>query len=182
MISIGDYTYGKPNISGTISNVIIGKFCSIADNVKINAGIDHNIKNISTYPFCSPNIPTVKNGVVSFNECKNINRHPVSKGDVVIGNDVWIASGVQIMSGIHIGDGAVIAANAVVTKDVPPYTLCAGNPGIVKKKRFSDDIIKQLLQIRWWDWDISEIRKVSPLLMSENIQQFLKYTKNRPNY
>jgi acetyltransferase-like isoleucine patch superfamily enzyme len=94
MLNIGDYTYGKPEVSGTISNVIIGKFCSIADKVKINVGIDHNIRNISTYPFNIQNIRTVKNGVVSFNECKNINRHPVSKGDVVIGNDVWIASGV----------------------------------------------------------------------------------------
>lgn len=73
------------------------------------------------------------------------------------------------MSGVHIGDGAVIAANAVVVKDVPPYALCAGNPGVIKKKRFSDDVIEKLLKIQWWNWDVPEIRKASPLLMSEDI-------------
>lgn len=178
MLKIGDYTYGRPEIAGDISDVIIGKFCSISDKVKINAGIDHNVRNVSTYPFCS-RIPTVKNGWVSFDLCRDLPGHPVSKGDVVIGNDVWIGSGAQIMSGVHIADGAVVAANAVVTKDVLPYTLCAGNPGVNKKKRFSDDVIERLLRIQWWNWGISEIRDASPLLMSEDVQKFLEYAESR---
>lgn len=93
MLNVGDYTYGKPEVVGAINNVIIGKFCSISDRVKIYVGMDHNIKNVSTYPFNVMNLQTVKNGKVSFNECKNLKGHPISKGDVVIGNDVWIASG-----------------------------------------------------------------------------------------
>ena len=53
---------------------------------------------------------------------------------VHIGNDVWIGCRSIILSGIRIGDGAVVAAGSVVTKDVPPYTLVAGNPAQIKKK------------------------------------------------
>lgn len=57
-----------------------------------------------------------------------IKRPLSSKGPVVIGNDVWIGDKATILSGVTIGDGAVIAANAVVTKDVPAYSVVAGNP------------------------------------------------------
>ena len=49
-------------------------------------------------------------------------------GDVVIGDRVWIAYRAIILPGVTIGEGAVIAAGAVVTKDVPPFTVVAGNP------------------------------------------------------
>ena len=179
MLKIGDYTYGRPKVAGNISDVTIGKFCSIADGVWINAGMDHNVKNVSTYPFCSPRIPTVGNGPVKFDECRGIGGHPISKGPVVIGNDVWIGQNAMIMSGVSIGDGAVVAAGAVVIEDIPPYALCAGNPGAVRKKRFPDGVVERLLEIRWWDWDISEIRKASPLLASEDMEKFLEYAGSR---
>lgn len=53
---------------------------------------------------------------------------------ITVGNDVWIASSVTICGGVTIGDGAVIGAGSVVTHDVPPYTLCAGNPCKVIRK------------------------------------------------
>lgn len=54
---------------------------------------------------------------------------------VSIGNDVWIGARVIILPGVHIGDGCVIGAGAVVTKDVPAYCVCAGNPAKVVKER-----------------------------------------------
>ena len=54
---------------------------------------------------------------------------------VVIGNDVWIGSRVTILPGVTIGDGAVIGASSVVTKDVEPYTVVAGNPAEIIKRR-----------------------------------------------
>lgn len=60
-----------------------------------------------------------------------IKRPLVSKGPVIIGNDVWIGEKATILSGVRIGDSAVIAANSVVTKDVPSYSVVAGNPAKV---------------------------------------------------
>ena len=65
-----------------------------------------------------------------------------SNGGVEIGNDVWIGKSSIILSGITIGDGAVIAAGSIVTKDVEPYSVVAGIPAKLIKKRFNDNIIK----------------------------------------
>lgn len=56
-----------------------------------------------------------------------------SKGPVVVEENVWIGEMVSIMPGVTIGRGAIVGANAVVTKDVPPYSLVAGNPAKVIK-------------------------------------------------
>jgi maltose O-acetyltransferase len=57
------------------------------------------------------------------------------KSPVTIGKDVWIGASAVILPGITIGDGAVIGAGSVVTKDVSPYTIVAGNPAKMIKKR-----------------------------------------------
>lgn len=58
----------------------------------------------------------------------------IHKGPVVIGRGSWIAFGAHILSGVTIGEHCVIAANSVVTKDIPPYSVAAGNPARVVKK------------------------------------------------
>lgn len=69
-----------------------------------------------------------------------------------VGNDVWIGIGAIIKSGVIIGDGAVIGAGAVVTKDVRPYEIVAGNPAKHIRFRFDEEIINELLELRWWDF------------------------------
>lgn len=54
--------------------------------------------------------------------------------DVVIGSNVWIGGSVVITPGVHIGDCCVIGAGSVVTKDIPPWSLAAGNPCRVIRK------------------------------------------------
>ena len=95
--------------------------------------------------------------------------HPMSKGDVVIGNDVWIGEGATIMSGVTIGHGAVIGAKAVVAKSISPYTIAVGNPARVVRQRFPTDTIKQLLEVEWWNWPIEEVRANAGILLSSDI-------------
>ena len=75
-----------------------------------------------------------------------------------IGNDVWIGYGAVVLNGVNIGDGAVVAAGAIVTKDVAPYSIVGGNPAKTIRMRFSDDIIEQLLKIKWWDYGADILR------------------------
>ena len=96
------------------------------------------------------------------------------KGDTIIGSDVWIGQNVTIMPGVKIGDGDIVGANSVVTKDVKPYTIVAGNPARLIRKRYSDKIIKHLLKIKWWNWDIKKITKNLKLLTSNNLINILK--------
>ena len=165
---IGDYTYGKPLVFHWEENtkLKIGKFCSISDEVKIFLGGNHRADWATTYPFA---------GLTGeWKEAGEIKEHNVSKGDVVIGNDVWIGFGASILSGVTIGDGAVIGAFALVTKDVAPYAIVGGNPAKEIKKRFDDEKIAKLLEVKWWNWEIEKIRKNIPALCSENIEEILK--------
>ncbi len=158
--NIGEYTFGKPNLFGDINKIKIGKFCSIAANVTLYSTTDHNMKNVSVYPFYLLE--------------KDIKKLPVlSKGDIIIGNDVWIGDGVLILDGVTIGDGSVIGARSVVTKDVYPYEVVAGNPAKHIRYRFSKDQIEKLLKIKWWNWDIKKIKDNIELLTNENIEAFI---------
>jgi tetrahydrodipicolinate N-succinyltransferase len=62
-----------------------------------------------------------------------------------------------ILNGVTVGHGAVIAAGAVVTKDVAPYTIVAGVPARPIRARFGPDLIKELLELSWWDYDMAEV-------------------------
>jgi len=145
-VQVGKHTYGAPKIFGDKNLVKIGAFCSIAKEVVFLCNHDHNLDNVSTFPF------NVLWG------CGQ-NNHPTGKGPIVIGNDVWIGYRAIILSGVTIGDGAVVGAGSVVTKDVPPYTVVAGNPAREIKKRFDDKTIGKLLEMKWWEWGDDKIKK-----------------------
>ena len=155
--SVGRFTYGHEKIVVNQWNegapLDIGAFCSIADNVQIFLGGNHRTDWITTFPF-GHIFQTDLGG-------ENIQGHPATNGGVSIGNDVWIGRGATIMSGISIGNGAVIAANATVVKNVLPYSIVGGNPARHLKFRFSDEIISLLLELKWWELAIEEIKKLA---------------------
>lgn len=168
--SIGDYTYGEPAILqfDQTTRLVVGKFCSISDEVTIILGGNHRADWVTTYPF--PAFPEV------WPEAATITGHPASKGDIVIGNDVWVGYGATILSGVTIGSGAIIGAGAMISSDVAPYAIMAGNPAKEIKKRFDDTTIASLLQLAWWNWPEEKIREMLPLLCSNQIHQVLTET------
>lgn len=97
-----------------------------------------------------------------------------NKGDIIIGNDVWIGYEAVIMAGVTVGDGAIIGTRAVVTKDVPPYTIVGGVPAKPIRKRFSDDVIAQLLNLKWWDLPPEEILPKIKYIQSGNLEKLIK--------
>lgn len=131
----------------------IGKFCSIACGAKfLFASANHTQTSVSTYPF-----------PIFFEEWDldigDVTSAWDHKGDIVIGNDVWIGYEAVVMAGVTIGDGAIIGARAVVTKDVPPYTIVGGVPAREIRRRFSDDVIARLQELKWWDWPAEQIQR-----------------------
>lgn len=162
---IGEWTYGSPIIKAwdEKTNLRIGKFCSIAGNVQFLLGGEHRVDWITTYPF---------NEVME--EAREYQGHPATKGDITIGNDVWIGQNAIILSGVNIGNGAVIGAGSVVSRDVPAYAIAVGNPARITRHRFSQEQIAKLENIQWWEWSNEEIKNALPLLLSDNIEAFIK--------
>jgi GT2 family glycosyltransferase/acetyltransferase-like isoleucine patch superfamily enzyme/2-polyprenyl-3-methyl-5-hydroxy-6-metoxy-1,4-benzoquinol methylase/Tfp pilus assembly protein PilF len=172
---IGEFTYGIPVIRwwGENAKLKIGRYCSIAANVKIYLGGNHRHYCVTTYPFASP--PMNK-------DWPNANQRglptlPATKGNVVIGHDVWIGDEAMILSGVTVGHGAVIAARTVVTKDVPPYAIVGGNPFKIISYRFSQKEIEMLLEMKWWDWSPAIVNQFVPYLCAENVTDFYKAYK-----
>lgn len=148
------------NKNTNLSYVKIGRYCSIADNVRVCLG-NHPTHFVTTFPAfyydTSSQIGfTIHQGDPLFD---GIYRHP--NGDdyyqIIIGNDVWIGSNVMIMGGIKIGDGAIVAAGSVVTKDVKSYSIVGGVPAKLIRMRFTDEIVKRLNDIKWWNWSLEDI-------------------------
>lgn len=173
LFEIGDYTYGRPNVLYWDDSTMlhIGKFCSIAEGVTILLGGNHRTDWVTTYPFNILSTP--------FPKASSTKGHPATKGDVWIGNDIWIGRGATILSGVHIGDGAVIGAGAIVTNDVAPYSVVVGCPAKEVKKRFTENAIKALLEIKWWEWDEDKINNEIELLCSGNIYKFIEHNQQK---
>ncbi|MBO4866476.1 MAG: CatB-related O-acetyltransferase [Ruminococcus sp.] len=143
--------------------LIIGKFCQIAAGVEfVMNGANHQMNAVSTFPFYT---------LAGWDMAPPATEDLPFKGDTVIGNDVWIGQNAVILPGVHIGDGAIIGANSVVGGDVEPYTIVAGDPAKVLRKRFDDELISLLLAFRWWDKSIDEINSLIPLLTSSDIEK-----------
>lgn len=175
---IGDFSY-----IGEMCrlNAVIGKFCSISSNVKI-VDSTHPTNFISTSPvfysiqkqcgttFCKESY---------FNEMLYFDKR--KEQSVYIGNDVWIGENVLLKGGIKIGDGAIIAMGAVVTKDVLPYTIVGGIPAKTIKHRFGEDFEKELVNIKWWNFDEEWIKKNIDIFHINEIQYVIKRLREKEN-
>jgi tetrahydrodipicolinate N-succinyltransferase len=84
------------------------------------------------------------------------------------------------MPGVTVGDGCVIGANSLILKNtvIPDYTIWAGVPARQIRKRFTDDKVKKLKEIKWWDWSDEAICNAIPILQSNDIHQLIEYYEN----
>jgi virginiamycin A acetyltransferase len=177
-IIVGDFTYfSDVDFEKHVTHfydfygdkLIIGKFCQIASGVEfVMNGANHQMNCVSTFPFYifehwDEKIPL-------------LDRMPL-KGDTIVGNDVWIGQNATILPGVNIGDGCIIGMNSMVGKNVKPYTIVAGNPAKVIRKRFDDELIELLLKLKWWDLPIAEIKKLIPLLHDNDIKNVKRKIK-----
>ena len=182
-IIVGDFTYfSDTDFESHVTHhygfygdkLIIGKFCQIASGVEfVMNGANHQMNAVSTYPFY------IMEGWEQ--SAPPLSEMPY-KGDTIIGNDVWIGQNVTILSGVHIGDGAIIGMNSVVGSDIPPYTIVAGNPARTIRKRFDDELIKLMLEFRWWDKSIEEINNLIPLLSCSDLEKVKSKIKDYLNH
>jgi len=178
-IIIGNYTYyddpeDSENFERNVlyhfpfigDQLIIGRFCALARGVKfIMNGANHKLDGFSTYPF-----------QIFGNGWEKIEPQPEElpyKGNTIIGNDVWIGYEAVIMPGVQVGDGAIIAAKSVVVSDVAPYTIFGGNPAKCIRQRFDDGVIKSLIEVAWWNWDLGKITRNLEKIVAADIEALI---------
>lgn len=180
-IQVGDYSYyddpdGPEQFESKCvlyhfpfigDKLVIGKFCALARDVKfIMNGANHKISGFSSFPFF-----IFGNGWES--SLPPDDEMPY-KGDTVIGNDVWIGYEALIMPGVKIGDGSIVASRSVVVSDVPAYSVVGGNPARVIRQRFSQEIIDELLTLKWWDWPVDKISRNLSAIMGADLWSLRK--------
>lgn len=148
--------FSYTGINTVIMHTDVGPFCSISWGVTLG-GAEHDYRRISQHSFVyNQNFRDVLEvSAVQYNRFAS---------PLQVGADVWIGSGACVLRGVTIGTGAVVGANSTVTKDVDPYSVVAGSPARVIGQRFSNRIISELLNIRWWDLPIDELKKISDTL------------------
>ncbi|WP_232845627.1 DapH/DapD/GlmU-related protein [Aurantimonas marina] len=164
-VSVGDFSYFERG--GEAIYTDLGKFCSIAANVRINA-LEHPLERPTTHK-----ISYRPNEYFRFLPIDADWREHRRAKRVTIGHDVWVGHGAVIMPGVQIGDGAVVGANAVVTKNVESYAIVAGVPARLLRERFPPESVERLRRLAWWDWLPEVLFAAIPDMQALPIEAFL---------
>ena len=182
-IPFGRHTYGPqpvllgymPWLARKARGSRVGNFCSLSDGLAFSFLGKHNYDCVSTYPFYD--FFDVWGFEDEFWHKGKPDMEKIEATPIVIENDVWVGANVVIKEGVKIHNGAVVAMGSFVIKDVPAYALVGGNPAQVIKYRFVQEHIDALQEIAWWNWPDQEIKNALPLLLSEDIDGLIKYSK-----
>ncbi len=182
---IDAYSYVQFNCNVTTSE--IGRYTSIAHGVEIGMGIHKTDCATTSIAFFRNPYFMGRSGYIPDHPEWKIRRGEETSM-AKIGNDVWLGAHVLVPADATIGHGAVIGANTVVTGDVPPYAVVAGNNVTdasgkvssmrIAKYRFKDEIISDLLELSWWDYDLPKWIAAGNKVPYENINDFISYMHN----
>ena len=178
---IGSYSYCSYN--SKLNTATIGRYCSIGYNVEFGLG-EHHIDWMTTSEAVLHNIFFMEySGVIPLRR-NQFKPDGESSSEVTLGHDVWVGCNCLFPKDVTVGHGAVIGAGSIITHDVPPYAIVAGvgggenSKGIIKGYRFADEIISDLLELSWWNYDIPKMIAQGIKVPVQKPKDFITFMKN----
>lgn len=150
-----------------------GEHCALNEHELIGDIVMGDYVSIGGRTICSDPPQHMKDWVTTY----NLGGSYEYRGQVTIGNDVWIGQEVVLIGGANIGDGCIIGQHSVVAGTIPPYSIAVGNPCRPVKKRFTDEQIEALLEIRWWDWPWEKVDANREYFLTDDIDAFIERFK-----
>ena len=179
-LKIGAYSYSSPN--SALTTVSVGRYCSIGHAVEFGLG-DHQFHGLSASPaICNNHLFMEYSGTIPFNRA---DKRPDGEETCVVtlGHDIWVGCHCLFPKDVTIGHGAVIGAGSIITHDVPPFAIVAGagggerSKGIIKGYRFPDEVISDLLELGWWDYDLPKMMASGIKVPTHNIKDFITFMR-----
>jgi acetyltransferase-like isoleucine patch superfamily enzyme len=166
-VRFGSFSY--VNEQSLMRSVEVGRFTSIGPHFLCGYG-EHPSHLVST----SPVFYSTRNQCgTSFAD----RDHFAEASATSIGHDVWVGTRVFVRDGVRIGNGAIIAAGAVVVRDVPDYAIVGGVPARVIRFRFSDEAIREMLEIEWWNWSEDKLRAAQAMFVRDDVAAFIEWAR-----
>lgn len=165
-VTFGDYSYATRYAD--LANAEIGRFCNIASFVRVGA-TDHPMDRASLHHFLYRSASYWDDAE---DDADFFARRAARTA--FVGHDTWLGHGAMVMPEVRVGHGAVLAAKAVATKDVAPYTVAAGVPARVVKRRFPEKVAERLMALAWWDWGHARLRQALPDFRALGAEAFLE--------
>ena len=165
-VTFGDYSYATR--FADLANAEIGKFCNIASFVRVGA-TDHPMDRASLHHFLYRSASYWDDAE---DDADFFARRAARTA--FVGHDAWLGHGAMVMPEVRVGHGAVLAARAVATRDVAPYTVVAGVPARVVRRRFPEPVAERLMALAWWDWDHARLRAALPDFRALGAEAFLE--------
>jgi acetyltransferase-like isoleucine patch superfamily enzyme len=150
-IIIGEYSHvrGELMIFGHGGRISIGEWCYVGVGTRIWSAASIEIGNrvlISHSVNVFDNLTHPLQAARRHEQAKQIfasgqlpRENSLDEKPIKIGDDAWIGACAMVLRGVSVGKGGVVAAGAVVTKDVPAYSIVAGNPAVVVRELSLDE-------------------------------------------
>ena len=178
LYSAGAFTYSENGVTAAAA----GRYCSIAHSFSV-MGERHPMEEVTTSSFTyfyhpHANKPQFLRGHEQLLGNAYPPKPPAIRTAALpkLEHDVWVGQQVIIQRGVTLRTGCVIGAGSVVTKDVPPYTIVAGNPARPIRTRFSRELCERLLGTQWWNYHprvLFQFDRADPERFCASIEQAL---------
>lgn len=166
---IGSFSY--------VSDSIVSAYCHVGPRTSVG-GFEHPFSSLSQSSFFwGQNIKFWHDASTGHIDPANL--RPVEK-TTILEPDVWVGANCVVKSGLQLATGSIIGAGSILTKSTEPYGIYVGNPAVLLKFRFTEDVISSLLGSEWWKLPFSFLYKLNLSDLHGSLERIYAFKSTNP--